>query len=571
MHQPSRIMGAMAEQTSSAILVLASLAFAACRTQAPVQAPAYQDPPNACIPVTPGLSTPAWSMVGGDPSGQRKSSARGPDPPAVRWVHDLGYLQLWGIAVGGDGTVHAAAKTGTYAIDASGQTVWFQRSTPQARTTPALAQGGRTYTHLFSADFGAFSTIDLASGGLSARDRCGNLVWEFPARAANIRSPTLSHEGTIYFAVRKGDTEGALLALDENGQELWSYPEPPGDTFTSSPVLDQEGNIYVGTGKGRVVGLTPAGKLRWSSPPSEHIFQLAVSEGGDVYAASLRSARAFNSEGDLLWMVPVRGTLHPGLALDGVDRIYLATGTGLVALSAGGTQDWEFPQRGTPVLPVVDAEGTVYVAFNRDEVGYTYALDSDGNQKWLFYTETVESMAMGADGTLYVGTDKRLYALGQCADESCPDDGSTVPAVNLDAPAPPKWASSKPAKPKPTPPHHEAHDGYDIYPGCRPGTTAIVRTEGDDFSWYPKVPEAGPMKRHAQRSEFRGAAAGAPRLASHASGFGIACVESRGAFHVYVYPGQDVLAGARAVGEWLKKNNLRGEIDIVVSGVPRNH
>ena len=224
----------------------------------------------------------------------------------------------------------------------------------------------------------------------------------------------------------------------------------------------------------------------------------------------------------------------------------------------------EFPR----VFAIINS--TVYVAFNSRDVSQVYAIDAKGEQKWLFYTEGVNAMAMGADGTLYVATNHRLYALAECVSESCPDDGSALAATNRPASAPTKPTPRETAKPppKPTPPQHEPHEGYDIYPNCRPGTTAIVRKEGNDFPWYANDPGDGPAKREVVRTEFRGRASAAVHLSSHATGFGVACVEARGAFVVYVYPGQDVATAARAVGEWLKLENLRGEIDIVVSEMP---
>jgi hypothetical protein len=178
-------------------------------------------------------------------------------------------------------------------------------------------------------------------------------------------------------------------------------------------------------------------------------------------------------------------------------------------------------------------------------------------------------VALARDGLLYVAAGNRVYALGECTKEACEDDGSSLPANGPPGSPPavvpraPKPPSSVVAKPEPT--RREKHDGYTIYPECRPSTTAVVSQTGTAFSWLDGDES---VKARAERERFRGRALGAAGpIRSHASGFGVACVE-RGAFSIMVLPGEDVAAAAKRIGEWLVKEGLRGEIDIIVSAMP---
>jgi hypothetical protein len=104
----------------------------------------------------------------------------------------------------------------------------------------------------------------------------------------------------------------------------------------------------------------------------------------------------------------------------------------------------------------------------------------------------------------------------------------------------------------------QARDGYDLYPLCTgPMMTAVVRTEGNPFPWYgnykPDVIEP-----------FR---ASVPATGTSGTGFGAACVETRrGAFHLYLVSDADRERTARAAGEWMARENLQGEIDVIVTG-----
>ncbi|MBU4354929.1 MAG: PQQ-binding-like beta-propeller repeat protein [Proteobacteria bacterium] len=79
-----------------------------------------------------------------------------------------------------------------------------------------------------------------------------------------------------------------------------------------------------------------------------------------------------------------------------------------------GTQKWAFmPAIGYEIRssPAIGADGTIYVGSNDKKL---YALNPDGTQKWAFATgyQVGSSPAIGADGTIYVGSyDGKLYAL----------------------------------------------------------------------------------------------------------------------------------------------------------------
>ena len=87
--------------------------------------------------------------------------------------------------------------------------------------------------------------------------------------------------------------------------------------------------------------------------------------------------------------------------------------------------------------PAIGADGTVYVGSDDDKV---YALDgATGAKKWEFETGggVYSSPAIGADGTVYVGSDdNKVYALdgatGPRSGSSRPVTGHSSPAIGAD-------------------------------------------------------------------------------------------------------------------------------------------
>jgi hypothetical protein len=317
---------------------------------------------------------------------------------------------------------------------------------------------------------------------------------------------------------------------------------------------------------GEVVALGLDGVERWKIPVSQTpILGLTLGNDGTIFVPADRQLFALGPDGARRWVLEGKSLVErmaPPIAIAENGTLYVPGQGALHAIRPDGTPAWRFEANGVAMHPIVGKDGTIYAAFvDAERSGQLVAITPEGAAKWTFYMGAILSTAMGGDGALYVATWKRLYALGECTSLPCSDDGSTTAAINH--PPPPPRPPPMPLAMRPVPTKREAHEGYDVYPGCRRATTAIVTTRGDDFPWYAQG--VGDMKMRVLHEKFRGSAEGLTRLRSHSTGFGMSCVEPRGAFHITVYPGEDVAAGAIRVGEWMVEENLRGEIDIDVS------
>jgi outer membrane protein assembly factor BamB len=529
-------------------------------------------PPNECVPIPPDPGEAASPVAGDLAPGQQRSQ----DPllPATRWVFGFEHSRPVGLAVGPDQTVYVAADDGVYAIGGNGHRLWFRGTMPESRTTPVLAADGSVYLRTFSAEFGPIGRVPLESGGLLAVDRCGQARWTFHAIRSNVRSATLGRDGTVYTAGHlAGDgVADAIHALGRDGQRRWSYAIRPEDTITTpSVVSDGQGTLYAGSAQGRVYALAPNGQAKWiKQVAGELVLHLVATRDGQLYAATARTIVALDREGSLRWQVPVpTGLSGMTLALDGT--LYFSDRLGFHAQSPDGTPKWSFAAKGMAGQAILAKDGTVYIPFTTKHFGELYALSAQGEKLWRYYLEPIQAAALGVDGTLYVATERRLYAITRCAQAVCPDDGSAVPAINL--PPTPKQVRPAPSAGAPAARWSklERQAGYDIYFGCGSITIAVVSNQGDDFPWYADEATLGPMKLKAVREEFRARASGAAGIAFHGTGFGRSCVERRGALMLMVHPGQDMGAAARRVGEWLVREKLRGEIDLLEVPQPVNH
>ncbi len=135
-----------------------------------------------------------------------------------------------------------------------------------------LRDNGNNYTELWSYqvfDEVISSPVILSDGRVVVIDDSGyvtcltpegNLSWQYFVNSGVTSSPAVDNYNNIYFGTEQGD----LVALDPNGTPIWTYRvTSPQNDILSSPVIDQNGNVYFGCNDGYLYKLSPSGVLEW--------------------------------------------------------------------------------------------------------------------------------------------------------------------------------------------------------------------------------------------------------------------------------------------------------------------
>lgn len=187
----------------------------------------------------------------------------------------------------------------------------------------------------------------------------------------------------------------------------------------STPVLDDAGNVYVGSADRSFVALSPTGRLRWRIRTGGLIDAAAVLGpgpvvtfgAGDEVLRRVATARPPSEQWRAVPTLPAApGQLvrwwegNPQLGADGTTYVG-NTGGGAYAFDADGHVRWAH-QRGNSVwtTPAVGPDGTTY--WGSLDLA-TFALDRDGRERWSAPAGgyVVASPALGADGrTLYTAS-----------------------------------------------------------------------------------------------------------------------------------------------------------------------
>jgi outer membrane protein assembly factor BamB len=230
---------------------------------------------------------------------------------------------------------------------------------------------------------------------------------------------TLS-EGTGY---EIGFPDTATIVILEStttnaGQRAWQYSTPA--QIRSSPAVTSGGAIYVTDWGGGIHAVNSDGTELWSHDAvagSSIKSSVTVDDDGNLYFGSLDNKfyKLKALDGSIEWTNENSTGQYRGTAAIGPDgNIYIGSyDNKLYALDSGGNQKWVFdvPVDNLHSSPAVGLDGTIYIGSDDNKL---YAVNSDGTQKWAYSTggNVMSSPAVGPDGEVYVGSnDGVVYAI----------------------------------------------------------------------------------------------------------------------------------------------------------------
>jgi outer membrane protein assembly factor BamB len=379
------------------------------------------------IPCYGQLQDSAWPGFKRDIRHTGRTTYVGPANPHLKWSYPVNMSERVGPSLDRDGIVYIGAgesEHALYAINPDGTLKWtysWSASDPSAGV-PAINHDGTVYIsqlgkyesdwagriHAVNSDgtlkwiykvpsgwgtwMATSPSVDTdgtiyipdynnspSRGGLSAINPDGTLKWYYGiSTSGSERDPRSAvviddDTGHLYFGASCKTGDNRLLALDRNGQLLWSYTT--GGPIPESPAVGDDGTVYFGSRDGKLYALDADGNLKWSlSTGGEIDFSPTIGWDNTIYVGSKDGyLYAVNPDGTMKWSFKTDGPLYGSAAVDGNDNIYFGSyDNNFYSLTPDGTLRWKFLTEGKIVSPpAIGQNGTIY--FSSFD-GYLYAL-----------------------------------------------------------------------------------------------------------------------------------------------------------------------------------------------------
>lgn len=252
------------------------------------------------------------------------------------------------------------------------------------------------------------------------------IKWQYKSAAMAVSHPAIGPDGTIYVGAHEG-----LLALSPDGRLLWQA----GIGEAGTPVISEDGTIYLDTWHGSLFGASKDGQLIWrpgygligfNAPPAlgANTTLFYLNNVSDIYVFRPKQSN------EKLWSLDTfregmlgAETVLPGSARVGVtstkaapiltrnDSVILPRQNFLHSVSTGGTPEWDLElSPGALGQAALAEDGTIYVG---DDRSILYAVDSSGTKKWRFdISGSVQgSPVIDTVGVVYFTAGDAVYAV----------------------------------------------------------------------------------------------------------------------------------------------------------------
>ncbi len=218
------------------------------------------------------------------------------------------------------------------------------------------------------------------------------------------------------------------------GDAPWAFATGKG--IFSTPVIDANGTLYVGSADHTFYAIGPDGRERWRYTTGEIIDSAAalprpdpqlggetvLVPSGDGYLYRLRTAHGITDPADrVVWQFDARVAAREsynnwweGNVGISYDSTLLAGNTNFnyYAIDPAGTLRWVYPTGANNwSLGGLGSDGTIFWGSNDT---FVHAVTANGQPRWTHRTLgfIAASAAIGTDGTVYIGSfDSYLYAL----------------------------------------------------------------------------------------------------------------------------------------------------------------
>jgi outer membrane protein assembly factor BamB len=294
----------------------------------------------------------------------------------------------------------------TIQIDSTGKTNFDLIVTQQIRTTPSVTNDSSVlitngsllngFTKTGNPLFGSISlggisevtptidsTLERIYVGVSNRKFFafnykvgGQIAWDYISDAPIVSSAVITADRKLIFADQIGNIYGFDI-LTTNSQGIipkWKYNL--NDSINTSPAVDNNGNIVVGSVSGKLYKLTLNNNgtvtILWSTIISNKITSSPIIDGnGFIYVGSLdgKLTKVNSNNGSIVWDYNSGAEIRSTPSMSNTGIIYFGNENGmLTAIDTTGRLYWYYKDSSSISANILHINGTTYIGTHNGNV-----------------------------------------------------------------------------------------------------------------------------------------------------------------------------------------------------------
>ncbi len=228
-------------------------------------------------------------------------------------------------------------------------------------------------------------------------------------------SPVIDEDGNIYIGTM--GTDRKVYCLYPNGTKKWSYQFD--GLVWSTPALGEDGTVYVTCWDAGVYALYPNGTRKWRFGAGDSIGDSpAIAEDGTIYFGTMgNNIFAVNPDGTEKWQYSTGNYIASDPAIGEDGTVYIGSADSyLYAMNPNGTLKWRFDTGGyIKCSPSISDDGVIYI---NSWDNYLYAIYPDGTLKWK------TNVGWGMSGSASIAEDGTIYFFTETLDAYYPNNGT---------------------------------------------------------------------------------------------------------------------------------------------------
>jgi|GEM_PF-2027150 len=226
-------------------------------------------------------------------------------------------------------------------------------------------------------------------------------VWQFTGHTSRVYAVAVDNNGNIY----SGSGDRTVRKISPDGNQIWQFTGHGSTVYAVT--VDNNGNVYSGSDDRTVRKISPDGNQIWQfTGHGSTVYAVAVDNNGNVYSGSYdQTVRKISPDGDEIWQFTGHTWTVIAVAVDNNGNVYSGSGDYTVRkISPDGNQIWQFTGHTDAVRAVaVDNYGNVY---SGSDDRTARKISPDGNEVWKFtgHTATVYAVTVDNNGNIYSGS-----------------------------------------------------------------------------------------------------------------------------------------------------------------------